>query len=96
MPFDGPPYLSASEIDIIKQWIRDGARDTSGSPAPSATGRRVRLHGTLDNAGRLDGLAVTISSETRVDDRPQTGDYVQVRGTIGENGNVIVERIRER
>jgi mono/diheme cytochrome c family protein len=96
MPFDGPPYLSEREIDLIEQWISDGARDASGSPAPSATGRRIRLHGTLDHAGRLDGLELTISSETRVDDRPQAGDYVQVRGTIGKNGNVDVERIRER
>ena len=96
MPFDGPPYLNENEIDVIEQWIRDGARDASGNPAPSATGSRVRLHGTLDNGGRLDGLAITITSETRVDDRPQAGDYVQVRGTIGANGNVVVERMRER
>lgn len=96
MPFDGPPYLSESEINIIEQWIRDGARDASGNPAPSVTGRRIRLHGTFDNAGRLDGLEITISSETRVDDRPQAGDYVQVRGSIGEKGNVVVERIRRR
>ena len=96
MPFDGPPYLSESEIDIIEQWIRDGASDAGGNPAPSATGRKIRLHGTLDNAGRLDGLAIIINSESRVDDRPQSGDYVQVRGTIDEYGSVVVERIRRR
>lgn len=96
MPFDGPPYLSDSEIEIIEQWIRDGARDASGNPRPDATGGTIRLHGTLDDAGRLDGLAITMTSETRVDGRPQAGDYVQVRGTLDENGNVVVERIRER
>jgi hypothetical protein len=58
MPFEiGPPCRSKSEIDIIKQYIRDGTRDASGNPAPATIGRSVRLRGRLDNAGRLDGLA---------------------------------------
>jgi mono/diheme cytochrome c family protein len=96
MPFDGPPYLSESEIEIIEQWIRDGARDTSGNPAPAATGQRIRLHGTLDSAGRLDGLELIFSTETRRDDRTGAGDYVRIRGKIDEAGYVVVERIQER
>lgn len=25
MPADGPPYLSAAQVDVIRQWILDGA-----------------------------------------------------------------------
>jgi len=27
MPLDGPPYLTASEIEVIRVWIEDGAKD---------------------------------------------------------------------
>ncbi len=96
MPFDGPPYLSESEIGLIEQWIRDEARDSNGNPAPAVAGRHVRLHGTLDGDGHLDGLAIIITPGTRMDDRPRAGNYVRVRGTIDDNGNVVAERIQKR
>ena len=96
MPFDGPPYLSETEIGLIEKWILDGARDSSGNAAPAVTGRRVRLHGTLDGDGRLDGLEINVDSGTRRDERVRAGDYVRVRGTIDEGGNFVAERIQDR
>jgi mono/diheme cytochrome c family protein len=96
MPFDGPPYLSAEEIALIERWIAEGARDATGVPAKVPVGRRIRLHGTLDAAGRLDGLPLTLTSRTRRDDDTGAGEYVRVRGTIAEDGSIVVERIQDR
>jgi mono/diheme cytochrome c family protein len=96
MPFDGPPFLTDDEIDLIAQWIADGARDSAGSPAPVPIGSRVRLHGRLASANRLDDLSLVITRSTRLDKSPRPGDYVEVRGTLGTGGEVIVERMRPR
>lgn len=96
MPFDGPPYLSTAEIALIEQWILDGARNAAGTPAPLPIGRPVRLHGTLAAGGRLDGLGLAMTPETRRDEDPRPGDYVRVRGTVGADGGILVERIRRR
>ena len=96
MPFDGPPYLSAGEIDMVTRWVEDGARNSLGEPAPLPAGAEVRLHGTLDSMRRLDGLELVVTPDTRIDDRPRAGDYVQVRGRIAADGRIIVERLRER
>jgi mono/diheme cytochrome c family protein len=96
MPFDGPPYLSDSEIGLIEQWIAGGARDSRGAPAPLPVGQKVRLHGTLQAGGRLNGLSLTMTRETRIDKQPRPGDYVQVRGRIAPDGSVVVERLRRR
>lgn len=34
MPLNGPPYLPQSTIDVMRQWITDGALPGSGSGAP--------------------------------------------------------------
>lgn len=96
MPYDGPPYLTDAEIDLIVAWIEQGARDAAGQPAPVPVGARVRLHGRLDDAGRLDGLALLIDARTRLDDAPHPGAYVQVRGRLDAGGRVQVERLRLR
>jgi mono/diheme cytochrome c family protein len=96
MPFDGPPFLGDDEITLIEQWIADGARDSAGSPAPIPVGSRVRLHGRLASPDRLDDLTLVIRRTTRLDKSPGTGDYVEVRGTIDEDGRVIVDRMRPR
>lgn len=57
---------------------------------------RVRLYGRLDDAGRLDGLALLIDARTRLDDAPHPGAYVQVRGRLDAGGRVQVERLRLR
>jgi mono/diheme cytochrome c family protein len=96
MPFDGPPYLDDAETQLIEAWIRQGARASDGTPAPLPAGAALRLHGTLDAAGGLDGLPLAIGPGTRIDKRPAPGDYVQVRGRIDAAGRVIVERLRPR
>lgn len=96
MPYDGPPYLTDAEIDLIEAWIEQGARDVAGQPAAVPVGARVRLHGRLDDAGKLDGLALLIDARTRLDDAPRPGAYVQVRGRLDAGGRVQVERLRLR
>jgi mono/diheme cytochrome c family protein len=96
MPFDGPPFLDAGEIRLIESWIAGGARSASGQAAPVPIGARVRLHGILGSDRQLDGLPLVMDSGTRIDKRPQPGDYVQVRGSLGPNGEILVERMRRR
>jgi mono/diheme cytochrome c family protein len=94
MPFDGPPYLGEREIALIEQWIAQGARDEQGRPAAIPAGARVRLHGTLDANGALDGLK--FDSRGARERRAAPGDYVELRGTIVGDGGVRAERVRGR
>jgi len=96
MPFDGPPYLTNSEIRLIEDWVAQGARNTEGNPAVVPAGAAVRLHGTLGPRWQLDGLDLIISSGTRIDKAPRHGDYVEVRGQLSADGDVVVERLRRR
>lgn len=96
MPHDGPPFLDEREIALIVEWIEQGARDAQGKQAPLPSGAKVRLHGTLDESGRLDGLPLQTNAATRRDKSPRAGDYVQVRGRLLPDGSVLVERIRPR
>lgn len=96
MPFDGPPYLAQNEILLIEQWIREGAKNSSGQVAPFPEGKRIRLHGILRNDMTLDGLPLIIPPASRIKKAPSAGDYVQVRGYLTANGGVIVERLRRR
>jgi hypothetical protein len=96
MPFDGPPYLTETEMLVIEKWVTDGARDSAGDQATLPVGKRVRLHGQLHDQWQLDGLPLTITATTRMDKKPRPGDYVRVRGTIQRDGTVVAERIRRR
>jgi mono/diheme cytochrome c family protein len=96
MPFDGPPYLDREEIRLIEDWIAQGARNADGAPSRVPTGAAVRLHGTLDPGGRLDGLDLILGPRARVDRNPAPGAYVEVRGRLDEAGRIAVERLRPR
>lgn len=96
MPLDGPPYLSEAEVALIARWIDAGARDATGKPAQKPVGARVRLHGTLQPDGRLDELRLHMPAQARVDRRTGAGAYVEVRGRIGDDGTVVVDRVRPR
>ena len=96
MPLDAPPYLEDDQIELIEEWIRQGARSASGQPATIPVGARVRLHGTLGAGGRLDDLDLLIGSGSRSDKHPAPGDYVEVRGNLDDQGRVVVERLRPR
>ncbi len=96
MPFDGPPYLSVEETELIVTWIKQGARDADARPAAIPAHARVRLHGSLSRRWALDGLELVTSGSTRIDKSPRPGDYVEVRGRLSPEGAVIAERIRRR
>jgi mono/diheme cytochrome c family protein len=96
MPFDGPPYLSPEDTQLVVDWIAQGARNAAGTASPVPAGAAVRLHGTLDPRGRLDGLELVVGPRTRRDKNPAPGAYVEVRGSLDAAGRVIVERLRAR
>ncbi len=96
MPFDGPPYLSNEEIQLIIQWIAQGARDVNGQAAEPPIGAKLRLHGLLTGRWELDGLPLKVGSGVRLKKAPDVGDYVRVRGRLGQNGQILVDRIRRR
>ena len=96
MPYDGPPYLDPTEIELVARWIADGARDAQGRSAPVPTGAKVRFEGTLGEAWRVDDLPLQVSAATRLDKHPTPGDRVEVRGRIASDGGVLAERIRRR
>jgi len=96
MPFDGPPFLADDEIRLIEDWIIQGAHSAEGKAAVTPIGAKLRLHGTLESRWRLDELPLTLTSQTRIDKSPSPGDYVEVRGRLGEAGIVRVERLRRR
>ncbi|MGC4365288.1 c-type cytochrome domain-containing protein [Hydrogenophaga sp. R2] len=94
MPYNGPPWLSAEDTQLIADWIAQGARNAQGQPAPVPVGAKVRLGGTLDAQGRLDGLPLHMAPGARLDKMPRAGEAAQVRGRVGEGGRVEVERVR--
>jgi mono/diheme cytochrome c family protein len=96
MPFDGPPWLSDAEIALIERWVEAGAPDTQGRAAALPVGARVRLHGTLDGPGMLDGWSFDIDGDTRLDKQPRPGNYVELRGRVQADGSVSAERLRRR
>lgn len=96
MPYNGPPWLSAEDTQLIADWIAQGARNAQGQPAPVPVGAKVRLGGTLDAQGRLDGLPLHMAPGARLDKMPRAGEPAQVRARVGEGGRVEVERVRGR
>lgn len=95
MPFDGPPYLDADDIDLITRWIAEGARDPSGNPSPIPVGREVRLRGRLTGLNSIDGVPFLTNSRTEVRDAVP-GAAAEVRATIGSDGSLVAERVRGR
>lgn len=96
MPIDGPPFLNEEEIQLIVDWIDQGALDAEGRAAPSLAGSKVRLQGVLGPGWTLDSLPLVVGPGTRIDKSPREGDYVEVRGRLDGEGRVLVERIRRR
>ena len=96
MPYNGPPWLSAEDTQLISDWIAQGARNAQGQPAPVPVGAKVRLGGRMDAQGRLDGLPLHIGPGARVEKMPRAGEAAQVRGRVGEGGRVEVQRARGR
>jgi mono/diheme cytochrome c family protein len=96
MPFDGPPWLDDEQIDRIRRWIEEGARDAGGNTAPMPVGREVRFRGVLTGPEEIDGIEVLITPGTRIDDRPGIGQEAEVRGMVNEDGEIEATRFRYR
>jgi Planctomycete cytochrome C len=98
MPFDGPPYLNEDEIRLLENWVSQGARNAEGKKTPWPVGANVRLHGSLvaGPAWQFEDLALSVTSSTRVDKRPGPGSYVEVRGRLMSDGQILVDRMRGR
>lgn len=96
MPLDGPPWLDPADIALVEAWIAQGARDASGTPTPVPAGARLRVHGTLDADGRIDGLDPGSLAGARRDKLPRPGDYVRLEGRLDAQGDVVTERLRRR
>lgn len=88
--------LSPEDIELIERWVAGGARDAQGRAVTMPAGASVRLHGYLTDRWELDGLPLVVTRGTRIDDSPETGEYVQVRGHLDREGRVVAERIRPR
>lgn len=96
MPFDGPPWLNEDEIELIRQWIEQGAPDAEGGAAPVPVGREVRYRGRLTGEWEIDGAEFIMGTDTRVDGHPRVGAEVEVRGIVGSGGHVRATRLRPR
>jgi mono/diheme cytochrome c family protein len=96
MPLDGPPWLPEADAAAIERWIREGARDAEGRPAPVPVGRRLRLVGTWEAGDRLDGVALVRGPRARVEDDVRVGARVEARLVVGEGGRLEIERLRAR
>lgn len=96
MPFDGPPWLPQEDIDLIRAWISDGARDRDGNPAPVPEGASVRLRGVMTAQDAIDGARFQVAPSTRIDDQPRVGSVFELRGTVLSDGSVLATRLRER
>ena len=96
MPFDGPPYLDEAEIELITDWIEQGARSADGTKAILPVGAKVRLGGRLTGKWDLDGLPLIVDGATRLKKVPAVGDDVEVRGVVQGDGGIRATRIRRR
>jgi hypothetical protein len=96
MPFDGPPWLDDEQIELIRRWIEEGARDAEGNTAPMPVGREVRFRGVLTGPEKIDDVEFLLTPGTRIDDRPEVGEEAEVRGVVTENGEIEATRLRDR
>lgn len=94
MPLDGPPWLSAPEERLLADWIAGGARDAKGRVMPMPVGEPVQLGGTLTALWAIDGLPLVVGPQTVIERAPKLGDKVDVRGTLGPQGEILVTQLR--
>jgi hypothetical protein len=69
-----PNFAAVSEdIQLIREWIAQGARDAEGAAASMPTGGRIRLRGILTGSAEIDGATCVMDGNTGVDDTPRIG-----------------------
>lgn len=96
MPFDGPPWLTETQIDVIRTWIGEGAVDDAGNRAPIPVGAELRLRGRMTGPSEIDGAVFSTTSQTRVEDRLSIGMEAEMRGIVSVEGTVSATRLRAR
>jgi mono/diheme cytochrome c family protein len=96
MPFDGPPWLDEEDLQLLRQWVQQGACNAAGEPMPIPQGRKVRFRGRMTGPSAVDGAEFILGDEARVDKDPRVGDQIELRGVVDEAGNVRANRLRKR
>ncbi len=96
MPFNGPPWLTDGQVALLRAWIDGGAMDADGVPAPVPVGGRVRFRGTMTGPAEIDGAPFRLTPDTRIDDRPAIGTRAELRARVGQDGQIIADRLRAR
>jgi mono/diheme cytochrome c family protein len=96
MPMDGPPWLSAEEVSLLRDWIDGGAMDDEGRPARIPVGERVRIRGVLTALNEIDGARFHLTAATDHDDPAAVGGRAELRGKVAPDGHIIAERLRSR
>ena len=94
MPLDGPPWLSTQQEQLLSDWIAGGVRDAKGRPVSTPVGAALQLGGTLTALWAIDGLALVVGPQTVIERSPKVGDLVDVRGTLGPKGEILVTLLR--
>ena len=94
MPFDGPPWLSRQEVHLISNWVRQGAKDDDGKTAPPPVGQKIRVEGRLTDYWAVNGVPLITGYNTRFKKKPELGDYVTVKGVVGQDGQLYATKIR--
>jgi hypothetical protein len=96
MPLDGPPWLSDSQIVLLEDWVRGGALDDAGNPAPIPAGGRIRFRGLLTAGNAVDGALFRTTTASRIEGRPELGKRVELRGRVMPDGSISAERLRHK
>lgn len=96
MPFDGPPWLDEEDLQLLRQWVQQGARNAEGEQMPIPEGRKVRFRGLMTGPSAVDGAEFILGDDARIDKDPRVGDQIELRGVVDEAGNVRASRLRKR
>lgn len=57
-------------------------------------GAALQLGGTLTALWAVDGLPLVVGPQTVIERSPKLGDKVDVRGTLGPKGEILVTLLR--
>ena len=96
MPFDGPPWLDAEDMVLLRQWVEEGARNAKGEPMSVPAGGEVRFRGRMTDPSSIDGASFVLDNNTRIDDNPSVGDEIEIKGVVKGDGTVRANRLRKR